>query len=187
MNVTTEIYEAVNAEYDAGMRVKKIAEKYGLSEACAYRILRAESAAAKGEYEALRRLDRTSATTVAIACAKYGISLHGADSPSAAPAVPAPVDNTATAAVRVLELLEELVQSNKDVGVALQGISTELSALRMVVAGTRKDMNERVDKVAEAVNINGDIITKEHDKMTDLLGAIKMNTKKLPQALRGSD
>ena len=184
-----DVYDAVLADYDAGLRMEKVAVKYGVSSASAYRIIRAEAAALNGDLDALRRMQKFSERVVDIACRKHGISLRGEVRNEVA--VP-PVDNIAHVVGRVLELLEELAQSSRDTAVALQGISTELSALRMAVAGTRKDMNERMDKVVEAVNVNGDIITKEHDKMIDLLGAVKMNTKKAApgaagQRLRGGN
>ena len=180
--ISDEVYDAVLTEYNVGLRMEKIAKKYGISLASAYRILKAEAAAREGDLDALRRLEKMSSRATEIACRKHGVSLINDFS-----APPVPVDNTAHVVARVMELLEELAQSSRDTAVALRGISTELSALRMAVSGGRKDANERMDKVVEAVNVNGDIITKEHDRMIDLLGAVKMNTKKLPGVLRGSD
>ena len=142
------------------------------------------NAAKNNDTEELLKQTHNAGLAVRYACEDFNITL---DEPIVAAVAQAQHDNTALAVAKLYEMLDGISAGMKTLADTIQALSTEMSTLRMVVSGTRKDMNAGVDKVVESINVNGDILTKEHDKMVDILGGIKMNAKKLPNALRGNE
>lgn len=96
-------------------------------------------------------------------CRKYGITKEEPKAPQA--------DNTAQAVVSLLNAIRDLT-------VAVESIKQTLDAIASGQATMRGNLDEHFRKVNETINVNGDILTKEHDRMIDILGGIKMNTKK---------
>lgn len=89
-------------------------------------------------------------------------------------------DNTAQAFLALLDAVKAQTEAIKELTKSVSEIDRRLSAMQLVQSGMRGDVCEKIGKVVEAVNVNGDIITKEHSKMVDHLGGIKQNTKKRP-------
>ena len=82
-------------------------------------------------------------------------------------------DNTALAFSMLLEAVKNLTD-------AVNGIETRMSVMQMALAGMRDDGNQNGKKIIEAINVNGDIQTKEWQAIKDKLEAIKINTKRRP-------
>ena len=153
-------------------------------------VRRCYDAAHSGDVETLRKLAPKSTVAVMWACNSAGLNfdtvvLETAPVEEASTAVePTPpvertTDNTAQAFVAVLDAVIEQTEAVKALASSINGIDSRLSQLQMTVKGFRDETAEQAKKLVEAINVNGDIITREHDKMVDLLGAVKMNTKKL--------
>ena len=81
-----------------------------------------------------------------------------------------PDDNTALAFASLLEAVKALTS-------AVDAIDKRLSAMQMTIAGARGDATENAKKIVEAINVNGDIQTKEWQAIKEKLDAIKTNTK----------
>ena len=155
-----------------GLKIEQIASIVGIGHASASRVKAVIIAAKNNDYEAMQRSCRGSQRIIDWACMKYGIKSPESkqEAPQEAPKQEKP-DNTATAFSALLESIKELTA-------AVNAIDKRLSAMQLTQQGFRGDMGEKIGKVVEAVNVNGDILTKEHDKMIELLGGIKSNTKR---------
>jgi hypothetical protein len=105
------------------------------------------------------------------ACGKFGKNYN--EIMNRKPAAPEPKeDNTALAFATMLEAIKALTE-------AVNAIDTRLSAMQMTLSGTRDEARQDTKKIVEAININGDILTKEWQAMKEKLEAIKMNTRSL--------
>lgn len=161
-----------------GLKADGIADILSVSLSTVQRVVRAEKSAAAGDLDDLHKLMPQSKRIVALCCEKYGLSLDAA--PAAKPAPPAEPkpDNTAQAVVSIMEVLHEISEGIKANGKALDALTADLAQLRMTVASWRGEQPGHVAKIVESVNVNGDIATKEHQKQSDLLASIKINTKR---------
>lgn len=113
-------------------------------------------------------------TAIKWACGKFGKDydeVMGIKTPAATKLEPKE-DNTALAFAALLESIKGLTE-------AVNAIDTRLSAMQMTLSGTRDEARQDTKKIVEAININGDIQTKEWQVMKEKLEAIKMNTKNL--------
>ena len=81
------------------------------------------------------------------------------------------VDNTALAFAALLDSIKALTAE-------VAAINTRLSDIQLTQQGFRSDCSEKAKAIVEAINVNGDILTKEYDRMIDILGGIKQNTKR---------
>lgn len=109
-----------------------------------------------------KHLERTPGT-IKWACEKLGKTM-------AQPATETKDDNTALAFSSLLEAIKSLTS-------AVDAIDQRLSAMQMTLAGARGDAGENTKRIVEAININGDIQTKEWQAIKEKLDAIKTNTK----------
>lgn len=165
--------------HQKGVMNKQIMELCQISNTALARIIRGYKAADAKDTDALRQLRYESLTVFEWACERGGIRPEEvlpeekqAEEPKTDQHEPKP-DNTALA-------FTALVESIKALTAAVNAIDKRLSAMQLTQQGFRGDMQQQIGKVIEAVNVNGDILTKEHDKMVDLLGGIKSNTKRGP-------
>lgn len=94
------------------------------------------------------------------------------------PADPPQRDNTALAFAGFMDALKGLTD-------AIRAIDDRLTAMQMTMQGHRGEARVYTDKIVEAININGDIVSKEHRVLEDKLEAVKINTKSLRR--RGND
>lgn len=88
------------------------------------------------------------------------------------PADPPQRDNTALAFAGFMDALKGLTD-------AIRAIDDRLTAMQMTMQGHRGEARVYTDKIVEAININGDIVSKEHRALEDKLEAVKINTKSL--------
>ena len=168
---------------EKGITIEQASVFCKCAHATTQRVWQAYKAAQEKNYDVLRTIDRRGSNITEWACARFGIDVAVLRSPdleakaesesNAAPKKTAqePPDNTAMAFVQLAEGLRALALAVKD-------IDNRLSAMQMTQQGFRGDMNDGVKKLAETINVNGDILTKEHERMIDLLGGIKCNTRK---------
>jgi hypothetical protein len=179
-NLTPRIYGHCVDLAATGLRAEGIADILGVSLSAVQRIIRADKAAAAADYDVLRIILPQSKRTVALACEKYQIDPSIPNTPTKpkeAKQEPK-TDNTAQAIISILDALHELTEAVKANGKTLDTLTADLAQLRMITASFRGEMPGHVAKVVESININGDIATKEHQKQTDLLASIKINTKR---------
>lgn len=160
--------------HSKGVQNKQIMDLCQISNTALARIIRGYKAADAKDTDALRQLRFESLTVFEWACERGGIRPEDVLPEQAPKPEPEPKpDNTAKA-------FTALVESIKELTAAVNAIDKRLSAMQLTQQGFRGDMQQQIGKVIEAVNVNGDILTKEHDKMVDLLGGIKSNTKRGP-------
>ena len=175
-------YDDILLLREKGLGAKKIAEIYGVNRNSVGFVLQADRLAAEGDLDGLLRLRKNYGSVVDWACAKHNISLETPvtpeepteSEPKEEPTESEPkkdLDNTAMAFVQLAEGLRALTS-------AVQAIDQRLSAMQMTQQGLRGELTEHIRKVVETINVNGDIITKEHNRAIDLLGGIKCNTRK---------
>lgn len=151
---------------EKGLSYQQICDILITSDATVGRVIKADEAARQHDMAELRTICKDRDLLFTWACNRYGIKEQ---EPKPEPE-PNP-DNMAKAFTVLLEAIKELTA-------AVNAIDKRLSAMQLTQQGFRGDMQQQIGKVIEAVNVNGDIITKEHDKMVDLLGGIKSNTKR---------
>lgn len=173
----TETMDNIVLLREKGLTLEQAAVFCKCGHATASRVYSAYQAAMNGDYDTLRSTAlMRSKNIVDWACAKFGITnlVIQNDAENAAldeAAKHEKPDNTATAFVALMESIKALTA-------AVDAIDKRLCAIQMTQQSFRADTAEAAKKVIEAVNINGDILTKEHERMIDLLGGIKMNTRK---------
>lgn len=151
---------------EKGLSYQQICDILSTSDATVRRVIKADEAARQHDMAELRTICKGRDHLFTWACKRYGIKEQ---EPKPEPE-PKP-DNTAKAFSALLDAI-------KDLTAAVNAIDKRLSAMQLTQQGFRGDMQQQIGKVIEAVNVNGDIITREHDKMVDLLGGIKSNTKR---------
>lgn len=86
---------------------------------------------------------------------------------------PPPTDPNALV---VLERLTDTMQELRD---GMRDLAKSLSQIQMVLQGARQENNEKLTKITEAININGDIASKEHEALRVIVDNIKGNVKAL--------
>ena len=153
---------------EKGLSYQQICDILSTSDATVGRVIKADEAARQHDMAEMRTICKGRDHLFTWACKRYGIKEQ---EPKPEPE-PKP-DNTAKAFAALLDDI-------KDLTAAVNAIDKRLSAMQLTQQGFRGDMQQQIGKVIEAVNVNGDIITKEHDKMVDMLGVIKSNTKRGP-------
>jgi len=154
---------------DKGLGIEQIGAICGIGHATVSRIKTAYKAAQDGDMETLMRATPYIGEWASRKC---GIVIAAPATENPKPEKP---DNTAAAFAALLESIKELTA-------AVNAIDKRLSAMQLTQQGFRGDVGEKIGKVVEAVNVNGDILTKEHDKMIELLGSVKSNTKRRADA-----
>lgn len=166
-------YDDIILLREKGLGSAKIAEIYGVNRNSVGFVLQGDRLAAEGDLDGLLRLRKHYGPVVDWACAKYSISLETPVTPEEVtePETQPALDNTAMAFVQFAEGLRALTS-------AVQAIDQRLSAMQMTQQGLRGELTEHIRKVVETINVNGDIITKEHNREIELLGGIKCNTRK---------
>lgn len=174
-SINPKVYGHVVDLAATGLKPDGIADILGLGLSTVQRVIRVEKSAAAGDLDDLRKLVPQSKNVVALACEKYKLSLDSTPKPKEAESKN---DNTAQAIVSILEAIHELTEAVKANGKAMDTLLADLSQLRMHVASWRGETPGHVAKIVESINVNGDIATKEHQKQTDLLASIKINTKR---------
>ena len=164
--LTTEQLEHIIVLTESGLTLRKAAEILGVSEysvgvtAQIYRNLKDGTPLPK-------HAERTPGT-IKWACEKLGKDFDAVM--GKAPKEEPKDDNTALAFASLLEAVKALTSS-------VDAIDKRLSAMQMTIAGARGDASENTKKIVEAININGDIQTKEWQAIKEKLDAIKTNTK----------
>lgn len=153
---------------EKGLSYQQICDILSTSDATVGRIIKADEAARQHDMTELRTICKDRNHLFTWACKRHGIKEQ---EPKPEPE-PKP-DNTAKAFAALLDAI-------KDLTAAVNAIDKRLSAMQLTQQGFRADMQQQICKAIEAANVNGDIITKEHDKMVDMLGSIKSNTKRGP-------
>lgn len=89
--------------------------------------------------------------------------------------IPPQRDNTALAFAGFMDALKGLTD-------AIRAIDDRLTAMQMTIQGHRGEARVYTDKIVEAININGDIVSKEHRVVEEKLERIQINTKRLRKA-----
>ena len=155
-----------------GLKTAEIANVMGVSYSQVNWITRANNAAEAGDTGELIRIQKFNRPMVVWACKKHGVSLGvKQEEPEVIKeSKPAP-DNTALAFVQLAESLRALTS-------AVQAIDQRLSAMQTAQSVLRGDAVDIAKEIVKAMNVNGDILTKEHERMIDLLSGIKCNTRK---------
>lgn len=168
---------------EKGITIEQTSVFCKCAHATTQRVWQAYKAAQEKNYDVLREIDRRGSNITEWVCAKFGIDASDIrltkpekkpePEISEAPKQTAPEkpDNTALAFVQLAEGIRALTA-------AVDAIDKRLSVMQLTQQGFRGDMNECVKKLVETINVNGDILTKEHERMIDLLGGIKCNTRK---------
>lgn len=200
--MTVEMIKKVFDLHEAGLTGVKIAQILDISETSVSRVVFAYKSAKDRNFAALQRLRVAGNVTLAeFAADSFGVLpdfrravqafqaetidatnvFPPDDATTAAPPPAAPQnDNTAAAIVKLLAAIGEMAEQIKAVGSAINAIDNRLSTMQMTQAGLRGDVGREMQKVIEAVHVEGDILTKDQQQMIDLLGGIKQNTKKRP-------
>ena len=89
-------------------------------------------------------------------------------------------DNTATAVVKLLGAITEMAEAVKAMTAAINQIDNRLSTMQMTQAGLRGDFGKEAQRIIEAIHVEGDIISKDQQKMIEHLDKIGHNTKRRP-------
>ncbi len=164
-------YDDIILLRDKGLKTIKIAEIYGVNRNTVCYVFQVDRYASERNIDGLTRLHYQYPSLVKWACEKHNISLDKPATPEESTEPKPAQDNTAMAFVQLAEGLRALTS-------AVQAIDQRLSAMQMTQQGLRGELTEHIKKVVESINVNGDIITKEHNRAIDLLGGIKCNTRK---------
>ena len=169
-SVTGEKMDSIQCLLEKGLTAAEAASITGVSEMTAKRVSAAYSAVKSGDIESI---NRQPSNYLEWACAKLGVNLKDVnkDKPAEEPKPETRPDNTAQALVALLNCINDLTA-------AIERIDNRLSAMQMTQQGFRGDVTEAAKKLVESIHVEGDILTKEHERMIDILGGIKMNTKK---------
>ena len=150
---------------EKGLNGAEAASICGVSQQSVSRVYAAYIAARDGNNEELDAIRKNYKRLADWACLKFNIK----SAPELAPQQKN--DNTAQAVVALLNCINDLTA-------AIERIDNRLSAMQMTQQGIRGELGEHTKKLVETINVNGDILTKEHERMIDLLGGIKMNTRR---------
>ena len=105
-------------------------------------------------------------------CEKLGKSYDVVTGHSQMPAVE---QNDANRAAEV----ELIVEAIGKIETAIDNLDKRLSAMQMTLQSFRQESQESTKKIVESINVNGDIATKEREKIADKIEAVKMNTRSL--------
>lgn len=160
--LTNEQYDNIVTLKESGLATMKIASILGIHDSSVRNIWNIYAAVRDGS--PLPKFSQHYTAAVRWATEKTGKTV-------AEPAAPAKEDNTALAFASLLEAV-------KGITAAVDAIDKRLSAMQMTIAGARGDACENAKKIVEAINVNGDIQTKEWQAIKEKLDAIKTNTKR---------
>lgn len=175
---TVETYERVVELREHDVKAELVSELTNLSCATINRIMIIEKAAKAGDITELANLMNGRASGfIKIAMGKYALSfnettqqIETAPTPKKEGKKAAP-DNTAQAFCQMIIVMESIAAY-------LKNIDDSLTQMKMTQVGLRSNVESSCQKFIEAIHVEGDIITKDHNRMIDLLGGIKQNTKK---------
>ena len=179
---------------EKGLSYQQICDILSTSDATVGRVIKADEAARQHDMAELRTICKDREHLLAWACKRYGIKEQ---EPKPAPE-PKP-DNTAKAFTALLDAINNNTEETvsvvlhfidsigqylspeiKELKDSINALDKRLSAMQLTQQGFRADVQQQVAKVIEAVNVNGDIITKDQEKSIELLSGIKSNTKRGP-------
>ena len=167
---------------EKGLSIEQTSVFCKVGHATCARVYAAYNAAKNKDYDALRPIAEKSGNIAEWACKRFGLNplVFANEQENAAiepekPAEPEKPDNTATAFATLVESIKALTS-------AVDAIDKRLSAMQLTQQGFRGDMSVKISQVVEAVHVEGDILTKEHERMIELLSSIKTNTKRRSDA-----